>query len=92
MEVGPERAPSNLQRVFDVSLLFRRQLTPLKAELILNTQIIVADIHQEMSGAGEGADGWDKAVSGTSTSYHIPTQTDRRLDSKQVRNLNTQRI
>ena len=33
-----------------------------KAELILNTHIIVADIHQDMSKAHEGTGGQDQAV------------------------------
>ena len=44
---------------------------PHKAELILNTHIIVADMHQGMSKAHEGTSGQDQVVSDVCTFYHF---------------------
>ena len=61
---------------------------PLKTELILNTHIIVADIHQGVS----STDGQNRVVSARHTFYSFLAHANHCLDSGQVSNLDYQEI
>ena len=65
---------------------------PPKTELILNTHIIVADMHQGMSKVHEGTSGQDQVASDLRIFYRFPTHANRCLGSEQARNFDYRRI